>query len=640
MKITLNDISRMVSESVKTIEKMKLNEDNGKVFDEDSFRFHKQYDGDVEIVTRENGTIEMTFTSRDYESNVNEENGERLRMRKPPMNDNELEQYAEYARQDARTAYEQFICKLKPFMNTAKKNNCEILVSEPKDIQVSRFRCSLKVYIKIIDSQGNASSSIAKNGYEYCATVVPIELEPKSGETAVAIPSLVTMAPKYRNSNLSQILRSVGMSEKCAGCGRTIPRGKYIVYINTQTGELAKLGVNCAVNKFGYSLNNNFVNRIAMMFSTASYHDLVAHDPDGFPIQPQLSIGKISNRTYSQEIMRVITYHVMTEPSFNIKNYGYENINYEAQMLTTPSTSEDINDDTYRSKDKYGRPTLEYFSPKNMQIRLWDYNNADKVPTYDEYAEWWEKMEPIGDWETTCKTVAMAMTHEAFIPKKNVGKFEKIVPYTIAMFLKKKDQPSVESLGVKPGDEIRDVRCRVVETRYFESYNSYLVRLMDNEGHTFKYWSKWDTAGQGDKTFIIKSAYVKEIKDGDICLNYVNITTEDREEEIARRNQEVSSLNYPPDKTRLRNVPMTVKEIKRNGENVPSKAIVVDQNGCWYYIFLVKSYQGFVSRVIPFPYNEGDVVNVTGTVERKEGRNGVYYSLSRVVLPKEDTEDK
>ena len=32
----------------------------------------------------------------------------------------------------------------------------------------------------------------------------------------------------------------------------------------------------------------------------------------------------------------------------------------------------------------------------------------------------------------------------------------------------------------------------------------------------------------------------------------------------------------------------------------------------------------------------GNVVNVTGTVERKEGRNGVYYSLSRVVLPKEE----
>lgn len=344
--------------------------------------FSNVYDdrGSVQFITRNNGTIQVIFTS-----NCNNKN------------------------EAVQIAYESFIVKLKPFINTANKNGFNIMLSAPKVNDGE-----LILYMKIIDGEGNIKSSIAKEGWEYCATVIPIQGMEEN--------ALVTMAPKYQNTNIGNIIKNTGVAEKCVGCGRTIKRSQYVIYINTTNGEIVKLGTNCAVNKFGYCLNNKFINRLAMMFNTCDYHDLVAHDPDGDAIQPQLSLTSVSNRTYVDAVMKSVYYHGMMNPYFNIKEYGYEKIQKDANIMTKIACDKE---GLYYYTYYHGKRYENKFTPIELDMRKWYENNAQNVPTFEEYKEFWDNKQPVSDWEKMCYTVAHAMMGEGKIPSKFVEKFEK-----------------------------------------------------------------------------------------------------------------------------------------------------------------------------------------------------------------------
>lgn len=202
------------------------------------------------------------------------------------------------------------------------------------------------------------------------------------------------------------------------------------------------------------------------------------------------------------------------------------------------------------------------------------------------------------------------------------------------MFIKEKNGKDNSSVSYKPGDVIENLRCRLAETTYSNRYEAYFVKVKDNEDNLFGYWSKRDTTGLGSQELIIKTAIVNKIMDGGVIgLSKVDIITVDKDEKIRQRNEELNSLQYPPDKTRLKNVPMKVLEFKLTQDGQKSSVILEDiRNGCKYYIFLIKTYNHFAPRVMDFPYEVNDTVNITGTVERKEGRNGIYYALSRVKI--------
>lgn len=534
----------------------------------------------------------------------------------------------EIAERAVKVGYETLITKLRPFQNIAAKNGFDMHVSDPKTENDNRY-CRLIVDIRIIDSNGNATQSIAKTGYEYCATVIPMEQTVKKEDGSYGgmntIPALVLMAPKFANSDIGPVLRSTSTTEKCAACGRSVGRSQYIIYYNKETNDVIKLGTNCAVNQFGYSpAGANFMKRIQLMFSTIGYHDLVAHDPDGFPIEPHLSLRDMSRHSYFEKIAVPLTYHYLNEPSFNVKAYGYDVLAQEAENMF--------------KKDRNG---------EIGKIGKWYMEHGDDVPTFEDYKTYWGEKNPVGDWDTACKTVAMAIASEGVrIPAAQVGRFQKILPYTIIELIKKQRQaqaePGLEGGGAvkkeyAQGDAIKeDVHCKYVGSTYFQKWNSYLVKLQGFDGNTFSYWANREPAFEVGTEVVIKSAIVKKIFNGDIQLTNQQVISVDRQAEIQKRNDEAAALPYPEDGTRLRNEQFKVVKTEMGDgyyTNQVKRATVEDKNGCKYYLFLITDFEGRVS-VKPFPYKEGDVITLTGTVEKKNGRNGVYYKLSRVIFDK------
>ena len=564
---------------------------------------------DVTFTTHNNGTIQIDFYGR-YWTRVSN-----------------FEKFTFDPSDSCRYAYEGFIAKLKPFYSAAESNGYQILLSDPKEFD-DKKTFKITVYLKIIDGQGNTSDTIARNGFEYCATVVPVESKDGS------IPALVTVAPKYRNSNIGEMLRRTSMSERCDGCGRKIARSQYIIYYNPTTGEIAKLGTNCAVNKFGYSLKGGkFLERLFMMFSHCSYHDLVAHDPDGFAIPPSMSLKTISNKTFLDCYIISIMYHLAQNSRFDIKN-SFINFAEEGQIMKScwkyiDDNGEPNYDEISQISDFKNRGRITHNVERHKPQLVWYRQNKDNIPTIKEYADWWKEFNPVSDWDSVCKTVALCFIDEVRIPSKNAGKFQNILPYTVKTFILQKDVKQ-QDIKYQPGDEVRDVKCRLASTRYFDQYNSYLIKLTADDGTLFSYWSRYNTAGHGDENFIIKSGVVKGLRDGEVQLSNCHIITVSRDTEIKQREQEIQSKPYPEDGVRLRNVNFKVTQIKKDMEGRKESAIVTDENGCWYYIFLATTdyYGGRTYK--NFPYEEGDTVNLTGTVARKEGRKGVYYRLMRV----------
>lgn len=581
------------------------------VEDNETMTLRADYHTEVKFTTHDNGTIQIDFYGR-YSHRIKD--GREI-VFDPTW--------------ECKYAYEGFIAKLKPFYSAAEANGYKILLSDPKEFD-DKAMFKITVYLKIIDEQGNTSNTIARNGFEYCATVVPVVSE------GGGIPALVTMAPKYRNSNIGEMLRSTAMVERCDGCGKKIPRTQYIIYYNPTTGEIAKLGTNCAVKRYGYSLKGGkFLERLFMMFSHCSYDDLVAHDPDGFPLPPHMSLKTVSNKYFLDSYIVSIMYHVTQNPRFNIKesfiDFAEEGNIMKGYHKYVKDDGEPDYSEIYKTFDTKTiniiQHNVEHYGPQLVWYKL----NKDNVPSVQEYADWWKGFNPVSDWDNVCKTVALTFTEEVKIPSRNAEKFKNILPYTIKTFILQKNVKP-QDIKYQPGDEVRDVKCRLASTRYFDQYNSYLIKLTADDGTLFSYWGRYNTAGHGDENFIIKSGVVKGLRDGEVQLSNCHIITVTRDEEIKQREQDVQSRPYPEDKTRLRNVDFKVTQIKKDMEGRKESAIVTDENGCWYYIFLASNdYYG--PRIYkPFPYEEGDTVNLTGTVARKEGRKGVYYRLMRVVF--------
>ena len=527
-----------------------------------------------------------------------------------------------------QTGYETLITKLRPFQNMAVKNGFTMTVSEPETEETEGGYTKLKVVVKITDENGNITQSIAKEGYEYCATVVPMEIENKGHAGGQNIPALVSVAPKFRNTDIGPALQSTVFAEKCAGCGRTVGRSQYVIYYNKNTNKIIKLGTNCAVNKFGYSpAGANFLKRIQLMFSTVSYHDLVAHDPDGFPIEPHLSLDTMSRRSYFDKIIVPLTYHYFNNPSFRIKEYGYDTLKEEAKAF---AESWKVNPSEIRDRNL-----------RNM--REWYDEHSGEIPDFEDYKLYWNEKTPVGDWETMCKTVAMAISNEGVrIPASQTGKFTKILPYTIIDFIKgskKAKEGEIQDSQKRQfnvNDEINeDIPCKYVGSTYFQAYNKYLVKLQGQDGNTFSYWGYREPSFKEGDDVIIKSGTVKKIYNGDVQLNNPRVISVDKQTEIQKRTEEAESLPYPEEGTRVRNETFTVVKTEMGTgpyySDKVKRALIEDKNGCKYYLFLIKDFEGRVS-VTPFPYKEGDTVTLTGTVEKRNGKNGTYYFLSRIKL--------
>ena len=599
ISLTTEDIKKMVKKTTALV--LKESDVLNSAFNSGGNR------GDVKVSTLNDGTIQVEIIADTY-TFVTEWTGKR--------------QAYKVGDKTVQTGYETLITKLRPFQNIAAKNGFTMEVSQPETNEDDRTT-SLRVLVRITDENGNITQSIAKEGYEYCATVVPIGFEPSDGGASQNIPALVSIAPKFKNTDIGPALQSTVFKEKCAGCGRSVGRSQYVIYYNKNTNDIIKLGTNCAVNKFGYSpVGINFMKRIQLMFSTISYDDLVAHDPDGFPIQPSLSLSDMSRHSYFNEIVIPLMYHYLNEPNFRIKEYGYDMLADEAEALAKSWNSKNVTGEVSRMKE-------------------WYVEHSNDIPEFDDYKAYWAEKNPVGDWEATCKTVAMAISNESVrIPRAQVGKFTKILPYTIIDFVKNTKKPE-EGGAVENqkrefaiGESVSDIPCKFVGSTFFQKFNSYLIKLQGQDGNTFSYWSYKEPPFAEGTDVVVRSAIVKKLFNGDVQLSNANVISIDRQSEIQKRTEEAEALPYPEDGTRIRNEEFKVVKTEMGTGYYSDKvkrAVIEDKNGCKYYLFLISDFEGRV-HVTPFPYKEGDTLTLTGTVQKRNGKNGLYYFLNRIKI--------
>lgn len=508
-----------------------------------------------------------------------------------------------------RWAYEGFLQQMGPYMKIADKNGYTITFTNPtitckKRSDGTLRQSTLTASFKIVDQNGNVSNTIAKQGWEYCATVVPVQVH-RGNDGDIGVSALVTMAPKFENSSWANILKTTVAHEKCDGCGRTVGRGTYIIYYNEETNKIVKLGLNCARNKYGYNLKDGFITRLGQMLRSCSYDDLVAHDPDGFAIPPHLNYSSFTTGLLLYDMLRVVQFLINTYPGRRMKDM----VDIMWQILNRKYYSNDT--------EKLG---TEYYE--------WIKREPIPQDIVDQYKEYWENTTPQSDWSTLCKDVALVITNNVITLSKNKERFTKVMPYTVFDFLIKKDKEKV-SITLKPGDAVSDVKCKLIGTQYFSQYDAYLVKLADNKGIVYCYWSRRDTTGMAQQELIIKHAIVKKIYDDEVQLQSgAEIITMDKQDAINQRNAIAAALNYPEEGTRLKNVQMTVEDIQTINNDIPARAIIKDKEGRSYFLFLYSDYMGRITQK-PFPYKIGDTITVTGTVQKKDGRNGVYYYLSR-----------
>lgn len=481
-------------------------------------------------------------------------------------------------------------------------------------------------------------------GYKFVGTITPMQvIVPNDEGTGIETHEtmLTSLSNEFEgNDELNDILKQSSARMVCDGCHRETTRGVYYCFMEERTGNIKKLGGQCAAKYFGIELSN----KIRLLFDALKHlgeEPYVMYDPDGFPmdkiVEPRLgslynSLSDKDAKDFDDKVIEASMAIAQYGASCNMKSslglgQQYVSVLDKCRVMALNPNGQ-LNREIYRRNVE--RAKEEH--PELFALREKSYEIQNEFQRYG--SKFFLNFEPKTEFEEKLKNIGLLICG-GLIQKKQIGKFSYLnfIPYCVQLYFKDKEakdpnniQNQVAPIQPFSGTKQFTVTIDTVDkkqTRNGGIYYTVLAVTKDNE------LVKW---------FVFNNDTPEYQRGSTININAIynnKFNTLDNVQLIGGNNSQTGgvqekAVTYPEDGYRYSNAPFEIVKLNNDYFVVKNK-----NDNAEYYISNISSGFGYYDTThMKFDVSglsEGQVVTLTGTVGSYQSKSGkVGHKLLRV----------